>query len=84
MERSDATAANDPEEPKTVPKNYTIIDETPDSGFTHFEIRVDSDEGRVYEKLSPDSERLEYMRRHAHNKTQGFYATEMFLADWRR
>ncbi|KAI1644375.1 uncharacterized protein F4817DRAFT_346774 [Daldinia loculata] len=35
--------------------------------FKVYTILIDSDDGRAYEKLSTDSERLDYMRKHAHD-----------------
>ncbi|KAI0134989.1 hypothetical protein F4814DRAFT_6244 [Daldinia grandis] len=48
---------------------YTIDDKENSSNgsFKVHAILIDSDDGRAYEKLSTDSERLDYMRKHAHD-----------------
>jgi hypothetical protein len=45
-------------------------------------VLIDSDEGRAYEKLSTDTERLEYMRKHAQDTYDVVRTSTIFYADW--
>ena len=65
------TVATKPQEGSNPPEHYTLKDEDNLEGdFTLCMVRVDSDEGRAYAKLSTDAERLQYMRLHAHEKVK--------------
>ncbi|KAI1383619.1 uncharacterized protein F4822DRAFT_82929 [Hypoxylon trugodes] len=48
---------------------YKFHDETRDAKgrTTVYTVLIDSDEGRTYEKLRTDTERLEYIQKHAHD-----------------
>ncbi|KAI1478813.1 hypothetical protein F4774DRAFT_144835 [Daldinia eschscholtzii] len=57
------------EQPEQYPY-YKIHDGEDSSNGDRYKVYVvliDSDDGRAYEKLSTDSERLDYMRTHAHD-----------------
>jgi hypothetical protein len=68
---------------------YNMKDYEPPEGLpeeNYFEcfvlrILIDSDEGRAYGKLSTDVERLEYMRKHAHDKYQVVNVDHTFYED---
>ncbi len=69
MDQASSSTRSPNSEVLNIPKYYLFKDESnPDVDYTLFKIRVDSDEGRAYEKLSNDAEREQYMRQHAHEK----------------
>ncbi|KAI1101489.1 hypothetical protein F4804DRAFT_315880 [Jackrogersella minutella] len=46
-----------------------------------YTILIDSDDGRAYEKLSTDAERLNYMRQHAHDSWDVVQVDSAFYED---
>jgi hypothetical protein len=54
--------------------------ETP-QGYDVYKVIIDSDEGRAYSKLTGDLERLQFVRKHAHEKMPVVFATWHFYED---
>ncbi|KAI0380437.1 hypothetical protein F5Y04DRAFT_289423 [Hypomontagnella monticulosa] len=52
-----------------------------DGSFRIYKIMIDSDDGRAYEKLSTDAERLDYMRAHAHDSWKVAQVDSVFYED---
>ncbi|KAF3066553.1 hypothetical protein GL218_09019 [Daldinia childiae] len=50
--------------------------------FKVYIILIDSDDGRAYEKLSTDSERLDYMRKHANDSWDVVRPDAAFYEDY--
>lgn len=62
---------------------YKIHDkeDSKDGSFRIYKIMIDSDDGRAYEKLSTDAERLDYMRAHAHDSWKVVQVDSVFYED---
>ncbi|KAI2471292.1 hypothetical protein F4781DRAFT_131141 [Annulohypoxylon bovei var. microspora] len=62
---------------------YKIHDKegSSDGRYKVYTILIDSDDGRAYEKLSTHTERLEYMRKHAHDSWNVVQTDSTFLED---
>ncbi|KAI1205863.1 uncharacterized protein F4807DRAFT_470630 [Annulohypoxylon truncatum] len=69
-------------EPREQP-HYSIDDreKSPNSELKVYIIVIDSDDGRTYEKLSTDAERLEYMRKHVHDNWDVVQLDTVFFED---
>ncbi len=61
--------------------DYENPEETPEGNSYILRILIDSDEGRAYEKLSTHPERLDYMRKHHHDKYKVIQTTATFYED---
>ncbi|OTA98108.1 hypothetical protein M426DRAFT_17749 [Hypoxylon sp. CI-4A] len=68
------------------PEKYQYYDygdskEMKDGRFNMYRVLIDSDEGRAFEKLSTDSERLDFMRKHAHGSWVVVRSDSCFIED---
>jgi hypothetical protein len=86
MEPADIAAAAARLEDKGIYPWYNMADReapegTPEGNYQMLRILIDSEEGRAYEKLSTDTERLEYMREHAHDKYEVVQVDSTFYED---
>jgi hypothetical protein len=50
-------------------------------GYDVYKVIIDSDEGRAYSMITTEPERLQFMRKHAHEKMPVVFATWHFYED---
>jgi hypothetical protein len=76
------TVATQPSDRSSVLPYHRFIDyKTSEGRETVYKVLVDSDEGRAYEKLTMDTNRLQYMKMHAHYKMVGVSPQFLFFDD---
>jgi hypothetical protein len=61
--------------------DHDVPEGTPEGNYRMLRILMDSEEGRAYEKLSTDTDRLDYMRKHAHDKYNVVQVDSTFYED---
>jgi hypothetical protein len=73
-------AVNPPTNPE-YPWYALKADEKENGDFMIFKIRIDSDEGREYAKLTTHSDRLAYMRKHHHDSYETIQVSQSVWTD---